>query len=358
MTANVIERAIGIAAPADVGTGAPPAWPAPEGPFATTVATLQAGFDQPSAVTELPDGSMAVAEPRRHRILRIGPAPAHEVSVLAGDGELSNNPAYDNVPGLQARFFSPTAVLADEGGLIVADTYNHAIRKILYDADRTVITLAGAMGQAGNVDGVGAEARFYLPMGLAIDPLTSDILVADSGNHRIRAIQRGSWAVSTLAGSAPGDVDGPAIAARFSHPTAVAVDAAGRIYAVASGNAKLIAIDRNVDGTVTTLAGGGRPGYLDGAGTVALLAPQAGLVWDGGALLVSEPTNYRIRRVIPGADAASTRVSTFAGSGRAGLIDGDGSEASLPLPLGLAIAAGGRVLVSDGANGAIRVITP
>ncbi|WP_373044842.1 N,N-dimethylformamidase beta subunit family domain-containing protein [Vulgatibacter sp.] len=358
MTANVIERALGIPVPRGVGEGPLPEEADPEGPFAAAVRTVVTGLEAPSSVVELPDGSLAVAEPRQHRILHVGPAPQRRVSVLAGDGQLSNNPAYDGVPGAQARFFSPTAVIADENGdVIVADTYNHCIRKILNDPQRTVITVAGSMGQRGSADGAGDEARFFLPMGLAIDPLTSDILVADAGNHRIRAIERGSWQVRTVAGTVGGDVDGPALTARFSYPTAVAAREDGTIYAVASGNAKLVSVARGVDRQVTTLAGG-RVGWLDGPGTVALLAPQAGLLWDGEALLLSEPTNYRIRRVVPGASAATTEVGTFAGSGRSGLVDGAAFDASLPLPLGLALGADGTIYVADGANGAIRAIEP
>lgn len=285
MTANVLREALGVDVPEGVGIGMPPTRPAPTGPF-VEVGTVVSGLDAPSDVAELPDGSLVVAAPRRNQILRIDGD--GRVEVLAGDGNHSRNPAYDGVPGLRARFYHPVAVLTDEqGDVIVADTYNHVIRKILNDEERTVITLAGSMGVAGHVDGEGAEARFFMPMGLAFDPVSGDILVADAYNHRIRAIERGTWKVRTVAGNGPGNQDGPGVVARFSYPTAVAADEAGRIYAVATGNAKVIRVDPGADRTVTTLASGqvgwndgnghvGRAGPTGGAGLGRLVAPRVG----------------------------------------------------------------------------------
>lgn len=353
MTANVLREALGVDVPEGVGIGMPPTRPAPTGPF-VEVGTVVSGLDAPSDVAELPDGSLVVAAPRRNQILRIDGD--GRVEVLAGDGNHSRNPAYDGVPGLRARFYHPVAVLTDEqGDVIVADTYNHVIRKILNDEERTVITLAGSMGVAGHVDGEGAEARFFMPMGLAFDPVSGDILVADAYNHRIRAIERGTWKVRTVAGNGPGNQDGPGVVARFSYPTAVAADEAGRIYAVATGNAKVIRVDPGADRTVTTLASG-QVGWNDGNGHVAELAPQGGLVWDGSSLLVSEPTHFRIRRIAPGSDPATTQVTTVAGSGRFGGRDGPGGEAELPLPLGMTLGRDGTVYVIDGGNGAIRTL--
>lgn len=351
MTANVLREALGIPVPEGVGSGPLPIRPTPMGPF-SEVGTVARGLTMPSGVAELPDGSLVVAEPRRHQILRINRE--GRVEVLAGDGNLSRNPAFDGVPGLRARFYHPTAVLTDEqGDVIVADTYNHVIRKILNDEQRTVITVAGAMGQAGYVDGEGSRARFFMPTGLAFDPASGDILVADMYNHRIRSIELGSWRVRTVAGSGPGDMDGPAFAARFSYPTAVTADDGGRIYAVATGNAKVIRVDVDTARTVTTLAGGS-VGFVDGSGNAAALAPQGGIVWDGASLLVSEPTNLRIRRIFPGEDASQTRVRTAAGSGRHGVADGPGDRADFTLPLGLARRRDGTVLICDAASGSIR----
>ena len=75
------------------------------------------------------------------------------------------------------------------------------------------------------------------------------------------------------------------------------------------------------------------------------------------ALYVADPGNYRIRRVVPGNDAASTRVFTVAGTGLPGTADGRGDVASFGVPLGMFRTADGTLLVADGL-GAIRALKP
>ncbi len=359
MTANVIREATGLPVPPGIGAGDAPVDHAtlsapPQGPFAAAVSTAARGLGAPSGVAILSDGSLAVAVPREHRILRVGAAGA--VEVLAGDGHGSTSPAYDGVPGSQARFEHPTAVLAlPDGSVLVADTENHAIRRIAPDAARTVTTLAGRIGVRGSGDGPGAAASFRFPQGLALDPRTGAVLVADSGNHAVRAVDaRGN--VSTVAGGRAVERDGPAASAGFLTPTAVAAAPDGTIYVVASqsGTVKRIGIDPAR--TVTTLAGMG-PGAVDGPGSAARLSPQGGAVWAGGKLLVSDGANFRVRALSPGAGAGDTRVWTWAGAGQQGSADGSGDAATLGFPLGLAVAADGRVYVADAANGSVRVIS-
>lgn len=355
MTANILAAALGDDPPVGVGDGAPPPTSKPVGPFARQVRTIATGFEGAAGVAASTGGVTAVVDARTHSVYEIGPAPAHEIVRIAGDGALSNDPSYDDVPGARARFFSPTGILRVEGGLVVADTYNHCIRKIVDGGDRLTYTIAGAIGVQGFRDGAGQAARFDMPMGLALDPVSGDILVADANNHRIRAIQPDTWAVRTLAGGGPGDLDGPADQARFYYPTAVAAAPDGTIFVAASGTSSILRVDP-VSQMVTTIAGG-EAGFADGSGLTARLAPQGGLAWSTSGLLVSEPTNFRIRRVDPGPTAASTQVSTFAGGGRFGGADGPGDEAELPLPLGLSVAEDGTVYVVDG-NGSLRAIDP
>ena len=215
----------------------------------------------------------------------------------------------------------------------------------------TVTTVAGAMGQPGVADGPAPKARFKAPIGLAFDR-GGNLLVADSGNNRIRAIDR-AGNVTTLAGSGPFDRDAPRGSAGLIAPTAVAAAPDGRVFGVTSFDGRVKVI--GTDGTVTTIAGGG-PGGVDGTGDVARLGPQSGAVWAGDRLLVADPANFRVRAVVPGASAAQTAVSTLAGTGRPGGADGSGDVASFGLPVGLAVAPDGRVLVADAANGAIRAI--
>ena len=144
--------------------------------------------------------------------------------------------------GAAARFNCPTSIAVDAAGVVfVADRRNNRIRRI---TTGVVDTLAGS-GAAGFADGAGAAAQFYHPFGLALDPATGNLLVADSWNHRIRAVDPRSGAVSTLAGSgAWGADDGDAAAASFYRPRGIAVDAQGGFLVADTDNHRVRRIAR------------------------------------------------------------------------------------------------------------------
>ena len=145
----------------------------------------------------------------------------HLFSTLAGKA----NAGFANGTGLAAKFSTPWGMVVDAAGnFYVAETGNHAIRKITPGG--VVSTFAGEPGWPGYVDGAGSAARFNTPYGLAIDG-AGNLYVAEGG-HTIRKITP-AGVVSTLAGLAgvSGTTDGVGSAARFNNPLGVAVDAAG-----------------------------------------------------------------------------------------------------------------------------------
>src|SRR5687767_5213694 len=135
---------------------------------------------------------------------------------------------YADGVGTNARFSGPTNAVACGGAVFVADTGNHAIRRISHDG--VVTTWAGALTEEGSADGDRIAARFSHPMGIAADA-QCNLYVADTGNHTIRSIAA-SGIVTTLAGAAgsAGLVNSVnPLQARFDAPQAVAVDSTGRV---------------------------------------------------------------------------------------------------------------------------------
>ena len=176
--------------------------------------------------------------------------------------------------------------------LYVADAGDNNRIRVVH-ADGRVATLAG--GGEGFVDGPASVARFDTPSGLALD-LAGNLYVADTGNHAIRKVTP-AGTVSTLAGTGvPGFRDGPGAQARFDGPVGVAVDASGRVYVADTYNDRIRVIEP--DGTVATLAGDGQPGDRDGPGAQARFDTPTGLaVGARGEVWVADAGNGHIRHV-------------------------------------------------------------
>ena len=117
-----------------------------------------------------------------------------------------------------------------------------------------VRTIAGNDGT--HAHGPLSAAGFVEPFGIAVG-LDGVIDVADGGSHRVRRITV-DGRVETLAGSVRGFRDGPATAAQFDTPSAIAFDAAGVVDVADTGNHAVRRI--TPDGAVATLAGDGTPG--------------------------------------------------------------------------------------------------
>ncbi|MGI4864361.1 MAG: hypothetical protein ACRYFZ_10605 [Janthinobacterium lividum] len=278
------------------------------------------------------------------------PANAAVVSTLAGS---AGSPGSADGPGAAARFYTPIGVALDAAGTVyVADQSNHTIRKITPAG--VVSTLAGLAGSRGSTDGTGTSARFYVPNGVAVDA-AGTVYVADTFNHTIRKITP-AGVVSTLAGSAgsSGSTDGPGAAARFNLPRGVAVDAAGTVYVADASNHTIRKI--TAAGVVSTLAGtAGSSGSADGTGAAARLNSPIGVAVDAaGTVYVADQSNNTIRKITPAGVA-----STLAGSaGSSGSADGTGAAARFYFPNGVALDAAGTVYVADTFNHTIRRVTP
>lgn len=282
-------------------------------------------------------------------LIATGWSPGHawgqaQVSTVAGSGTAGNL----NGPALAAQFNQPYGVAVDaQGNTYVADRQNHVIRKIT--AAGVVSTFAGT-GTAGySNNNIGTRADFYLPHNVLLTP-QGDLLVADTGNGCIRQITP-AGAVSTFAGTGvPGYLNGPVFSARFEAPIGLAQDAAGNVYVADAGDYRIRRIDSV--GNVTTLAGSGVRGYLDGPAATARFAEPQGLAVDAnGNLFIADRAANRIRKL-----SRAGVVSTYAGSGAVAFLDGPAATARFSAPTGLALDGNGDVYVMDRDNQRLRRI--
>ena len=237
----------------------------------------------------------------------------------------------------------PFGVALDRAGnayVSDAGASNH-VRRIAPDGAATI--LAG--GREGFADGAGAAAAFHTPSGIAIDR-SGNLLVADTGNNAIRKITP-QGVVSTVAGDgAAGWVDGPGTQARFNGPTGVAVDLLGNVFVADTYNDRIRKIAP--DGSVTTIAGGAAPGWLDGVGAAAQFDTPTGLALDlQGNLYIADSGNGAVRKL--GADGA---VSTLVQAAP------DSIDPLLRWPAALAVTGDGYLYIGDMSRGRILQRSP
>ena len=251
-----------------------------------------------------------------------------DVSTLAGSTQ-----GFADGVGSAAKFFVPRGITTDSfGNIYVADRVNIRIRKITPDG--TVSTIAGN-GSTGFQDGEGINATFFGVEQVATDKF-DNIYITDQSVGYIRKISAGSGIVST-------------IATGLIVPRGIVVDDSGIIY-VADFH-KLLKIDLN--GTISTLAGGDDAGFADGIGTDAKFEGLTSLTIDASGIIYgADFQNHRIRKI-----TSSGEVSTVAGS-TLGFADGAAISALFNSPTSITVDPAGNLFVVDSENHRIRKITP
>ena len=259
----------------------------------------KATFNRPASLALSPNGDLLVADQGDSVIRRIRTGSQEfdpdlldvatgeplarlagvEVSLFAGKpgNKFAGRPRFRDGSLAEAEFYAPSGMAIDRtGSVLVADTNNHAIRRI--STKGTVTTLAGGNGN-GVLDGACATAQFAQPIDLAAG---SDgvIYLLEVGGNRVRTITRDETGaqtcmVATIAGG--GDIetglgwgrvgdylDGPGLEARFRNPVAFAFDSSGDLYIADKNNSSVRRLSE--DGEVTTLARSSFGIRLDGSG--------------------------------------------------------------------------------------------
>jgi PKD repeat protein len=300
--------------------------------------------------------------------------PIGTITTVAGDG------FKDGVLG-SGRFFgdgrlattaslnAPSCVFTDIAGHVyVSDSQNHRVRKV--DASTGVISTVAGNGSGGfsGDGGPATEASLSYPGGIFLDG-GGHLYIADTNNHRVRRVDAGTGAITTVAGDGvfgfTGD-GGPATLARLRLPTGICVGSEGGLYIADRLNHRVRRVD-GVTGTITTVAGSGTGDYGAGDyGGDAGPATEAGLhepvdvfLSPGGDLYIADRLNHRVRQV----DGTTGTIATVAGSGGtgpdAGGFSGDNgqaTEATLTEPEGLFVDGGGNLYVADALNRRIRKV--
>ena len=300
-------------------------------------------------------GNLYISDVGAHRVFRLNAQ--GRLSVIAGTGEAGFSG--DGGPAVKASLNAPHDLAFDaEGRLLIADAFNHRIRRI--DRQGVITTIAGTGNAPYTAYGSAApKDALNNPQGIAVDR-DGNILIADTYNRVVRRLDR-NGTLTIIAGSVAGlsGDGGPATEAQLNLPMAVTVGPDGGIYVADAANSRVRRI--TADGKIQTLAGFGGGEGIGGAGFVgdggpaekAKLFSPADVKFDAaGNLYISDTGNNRLRVIRAGV------ITTLAGTGRAGL-SGDGNPATaaeLNTPQKLAIAKDGSIFIADRANHRVRKV--
>ena len=291
-------------------------------------------FAQPLGLAVDGNGNLYVADSANQEIRKI--TAAGVVTTLADAKAVTA--ALNFTPG-PAAIFSPYGLAVDGAGNVYVSDLGYCAIWMISSAG--VVTPVAGGGGVNVVDGLGNQAVFGFPRGVAVDA-SGNLYVADG--YTIRKVVLSSGRVTTLAGDPKlyGNADGTGETARFGGLVGLAVDGSGNIYAADSGGFTIRKVTSA--GVVTTLAGTpGITGTADGTGASALFYAPEGIAVDGNGNLFVTVSNNTIRKI-----TSTGVVTTLAGKDEvAGPADGTGSQALFYGPVGIAVDTSGDLYVSD-----------
>ena len=321
----------------------------PGGIISTLAGTGAAGFNGEialprTALLNLPHGMAAdaagnwyVADTANNRIRKV--QPGGNLFTIAGNG----NASYfgDGGPAIQSSVNQPQGVALDAAGNVyIADTLNHAVRKVTPDGAINTLAGTGNPGYSGD-GGPASKARLSLPSAVAVDA-NGNVYVADTGNNQVRRIDPLGTITTVDTGGA------------LSAPRGVAVDRAGNVYIADTGNHRVRRVAAGAP--ATTIAGNGACCY-SGDGALALDSmwnqPWAVAVDAGGNVYVTDPANNAVRMLSPVSAGLTVGAVTNAASNLPGAV----APGELVVLYGTGLG-GTRTVLFNGAAGPLLYAAP
>lgn len=338
----------------------------------TDATGASASFSSPQhLVMNVAETFLYITDTGNHRIRTVSLS-SGTVSTAAG-----STLGYTAATGVAARFNSPKGIFRIAGDtFFISDSGNNSIRRMTV-GNAVTNNFGTNTNAAGFVISTSTTAQRYRnPEGFAVDFLSGNQYVVDTGNHCIRRSTNASTGssnsvpnTSCFAGASPsgglgtsGFVNGLTTAARFNNPKGIAIDYVGNIFVADSGNHSIRMITSA--GVGTTIAGSGSAGYTNGTGSEATFNNPSDIAIDGlNAIYVADTGNCSIRKLVLDSSKTSAYVTTFSGattdvtSGNCGFVNGTRLSARFNSPRGLWVATNGKVYVTDMGNHSIRIIS-
>ncbi|HXG58889.1 MAG TPA: hypothetical protein VNL91_07690 [Thermoanaerobaculia bacterium] len=315
---------------------------------------INARLNNPRDVAFDRDGNLYIADTVNHRVRKVD-ARTGLITTIAGNGEEGGGG--DGLPATQASVWFPPGLTVDTQGNIYVISCCANVRKI--DATTGIIsTIAGGNPEGYGGDGdVATKARLNFPAALTFDG-SSNLIIADRLNHRVRRVAAGTQIITTLAGGGSIGDGGPATSAQLLIPEGIAFDSAGNLYIADSDGYRVRKLSAST-GVIATFAGNGDAAYRGDGGpaTEASFFNPWGLAVDASDNVYIAARFGTIRKV----DAKSGIITTVAGSDNPMRFTGDDPQpainAGLNHPRGVAVDKDGNIYIADTVNHRVRKVS-
>ncbi len=309
----------------------------------------ESAINRPTSLAICDDGSLYIADSQNRRVRKVSPNGIISTFVGTGEARRQDNPRKAAKTNLSSLY----GLNVNADGILYIANRGHAVVFRVGKRGK-VSTVAGSGKRGVGVDGIPAtDSALQHVNDLAFD-LQGRLLIADSGNHRVRRVNV-NGTIETIAGSGEsgwsGD-GGPAIEAKLANPSSLAVGRDGSMYIADFSNHAIRKVDPN--GVITTLIGQGKLGFSPD-GTLALeafLNEATGVAVDqDDVVYFSDSINHRIRAIAP-----DGTVQTVCGTGDRAF-SGDGgpaTEAAIAVPDMIRFDNNGNLYITDYRNDRVR----
>jgi len=248
-------------------------------------------FRCPSAMSYDGHGTVFVADRGNNAVRAVRVAQRAVKTVLGTPSECANRDG----PFLEARLCDPLGLAARGEELLVADGETNTLRRLDL-AHGVASTLSGAAFKPGYADGALADARYDQPSGIALDPQSDRLFVADNRNHAVRVVDLAGGVVTTLLGGSAKNPDTCPAPPVLRYPRSVSV----------AGNALFVVDEAGVvrvhlgSGCAERVVGSpGSFGLREGPLPASMNRPTSALVLGGDLLIVDKAENAVVRALLP-----------------------------------------------------------
>ncbi|MGH7093422.1 MAG: hypothetical protein ACREFB_07810, partial [Stellaceae bacterium] len=261
---------------------------------------IAASLNEPYGIAIDRAGNLYIADRLNRRVRRVDAA-SGIISTAAGTGDAAYSG--DGGPAARAGLAEPNGLAFDPGQtrLFITDVADHRVR-VIDLASSAIDTFAGT--GAAEHSGDGGPARAAGVFGARAVRVGDDgtVFILERQGSSLRAVDPKTGIIATIAGTGGrgyGGDGGPALAAVFDAPKEMALDPSGDILIVDTENHAIRAIDRRMM-VVNNLAGGRQGGGGDGgpAGEAGLDRPHGAVVGADGAIWIGDTNNHRVRKVV------------------------------------------------------------